>query len=146
MADIAGCNLPVLNPPSNAKLQKLQSFYDIDKGHLVKITIVDKPADLTDLCNWIAYRKSIGKPIHAGLRHNNHLACKLIEIKMHNEHSPVFIHPETMDVYIDADKHRKMSKHDAVAFKSFFLITANASCAFLTSSSTISLILTAYLA
>ena len=109
--------LPVLNPPYNGKLVRLNRFYDIDKGKLVEITIAQEPEDLSKMIDWMKYRENIGKPIHIGLRHVNCMKCKMIEIKLHDEHSPLWIEPYFFDVYIDADKHHKMSKHDAVAWR-----------------------------
>jgi len=109
--------LPMLNPPYNGKLVRLNRFYDIDKGRLVEITIAEMPDDLSYMLDWIKYRESIGKPVHIGLRHVNSIGAKMIEVRLHDEHSPLWICPITFDVYIDADKHHKMSKHDAVAWR-----------------------------
>jgi len=109
--------LPILNPPYNGKLVRLNRFYDIDKGRLVMITIAQEPDDLSKMIDWMKYRENIGKPIHIGLRHVNCMKCKMIEIKLHDEHSPLWIEPYFFDVYIDADKHHKYAKHDAVAWR-----------------------------
>jgi len=109
--------LPVLNPPYNGKLTRLIRFFDVDRGHLVEFTIAEKPQDLSKMFEWIECRKQMNKPLHIGLRHVNSIGAKMIEIKLHDEHSPLWICPITFEVYIDADKHHRCAKHDSVAWR-----------------------------
>jgi len=50
-------------PPYPKVLTKVTEFNDISRGRIVRVTIEEKPQDLSKLMEWAEYRKSIGKPL-----------------------------------------------------------------------------------
>ena len=87
-------------PPYPKVLVKVTEFTDISKGRLVKITIEQKPQDLTKLMEWAEYRKSIGKPLIIARTYLIQAKTYALCIKMHKDDYPVFIDLLNFDVYV----------------------------------------------
>jgi len=87
-------------PPYPKVLIRIVGFTDISKGRLVKIEIVDKPKDLTQLMQWAEYRKSIGKPLIIARTYLMQAKVHAIMVKMHDDDYPVFISIPELDVYV----------------------------------------------
>jgi len=87
-------------PPYPKVLMKVTEFTDISKGRLVKVEIVDKPKDLTQLMEWAEYRKSIGKPLILARTYLMQAKTYAVMVKMHDDDYPVFITLDSYDIYV----------------------------------------------
>jgi len=87
-------------PPYPKVLMKVTEFTDISKGRLVKVTIEEKPQDLSKLMEWAEYRKSIGKPLIIARTYLMQTKTYALCIKMHEDDYPVFIDLLNYDVYV----------------------------------------------
>ena len=87
-------------PPYPKVLTKVTEFTDISKGKLVKVTIEEKPEDLSKLMEWSEYRKSIGKPLIIARTYLIQAKMHAIMVKLHEDDYPVFITLDNYDVYV----------------------------------------------
>jgi len=87
-------------PPYPKVLMKVTEFTDISKGRLVKVTIEEKPQDLSKLMEWAEYRKSIGKPLIIARTYLMQAKTYAVMVKMHDDDYPVFISIPELDVYV----------------------------------------------
>jgi len=87
-------------PPYPKVLTKVTEFNDISRGRIVRVTIEEKPQDLTQLMQWAEYRKSIGKPLIIARTYLMQAKTYALCIKMHEDDYPVFISIPELDVYV----------------------------------------------
>ena len=87
-------------PPYPKVLMKVTEFTDISKGRLVRVTIEEKPQDLTQLMQWAEYRKQIGKPLIIARTYLMQAKTYAVMVKMHDDDYPVFITLDSYDIYV----------------------------------------------
>jgi len=87
-------------PPYPKTLIRVTEFNDISRGRIVRVTIEEKPQDLTQLMQWAEYRKSIGKPLIIARTYLIQAKTYAVMVKMHDDDYPVFIDLQNYDVYV----------------------------------------------
>jgi len=87
-------------PPYPKVLTKVTEFNDISRGRIVRVTIEEKPQDLSKLMEWAEYRKQIGKPLIIARTYLMQTKTYAVMVKMHEDDYPIFIDLLNYDVYV----------------------------------------------
>jgi len=97
-------------PPYHKNVIEVTKFYDISKGRLTIVEIVDYPQDFSKLIEWIEYRKEIGKPLIVFRTYLTKTKERVIGIKMHDDDFPIFISIYDFRVYVKRTAFNKSYK------------------------------------
>ena len=87
-------------PPYHKNVKPLNKFYDVSKGQLIEVTIIEKPQNLDKLRSWIKYHEEIGKPLIVFRTYLTQIRKHAIGIQMHEDQFPIFIALDDYTVYV----------------------------------------------
>ena len=90
----------VFYPPYHKNIVRVDYYYDVSRGRLVKVEITDKPNDLTRLKEWLEYRKSIGKPVIAFRTYLSRIRKHAIGLQIYSDMPVIFITLDNYSVYV----------------------------------------------